>query len=131
MTRFPFAAAALSLLAPTAAFAQAGDESATVTRAQLEQMNKERFAEMDANKDGFVTSEELGGERAALMIGRLDSDKDGKVTLPELNARMLASFDFADADKDGTLTPAERAAARDAARARMQSQTQVQPSPPK
>jgi hypothetical protein len=129
MTKLPLAAAALALLA-TPAFAQ-GDDDATVTRAQLEQMNKERFAEMDSNKDGFVTAAELGGERAAPMLARLDTDRDGKISLAELNGRMLASFDFADANKDGSLTPAERAAARDSARTRMQAQGQLPPPPPK
>jgi hypothetical protein len=130
MTKLALAAAALAALLSTSALAQApAADEGPVTRAQLEQMNKDRFAEMDANKDGFVTAEELGGAegagRAAGMVARLDSDKDGKVSLAELSARMLASFDFADSNKDGILTPQERSAARDAARARMQAAGQA------
>jgi EF hand len=136
MTRLALAAAAAAVLVSVPAFAQAqapaqpsvvapASAPETVTRAQIEQTNKERFAEMDSNKDGFVTTAELavaaGPERAARMIARLDTDKDGKVSAAELSARMLAMFDAADTNHDGTLSPAEEAAARDAMRARMQA----------
>jgi Ca2+-binding EF-hand superfamily protein len=128
MTRLALAAAAAAVLVSVPAFAQAPaptEAPETMTRAQVEQMNKDRFAEMDSNKDGFVTSAELAGvagpERAARMIEHLDTDKDGKVSPAELSARMLAMFDAADANHDGTVTPAEQAAARDAMRARRQA----------
>ncbi|HEY0412377.1 MAG TPA: EF-hand domain-containing protein [Allosphingosinicella sp.] len=129
MPKFALAAAALAALVSAPSFAQppagAGDAPGPVTRAEVEQMNKDRFAAMDANKDGFVTAAELGAaagpERAARMIERLDTDKDGKVSAAELSQRMLGMFDLADANHDGTLTPEEQAAARDARRARMQA----------
>jgi Ca2+-binding EF-hand superfamily protein len=126
MTRLVLAAVAALASAPALAQAPAAAPEA-VTRAQIEQTNKERFAEMDSNKDGFVTSAELavaaGPERAARMLERLDSNKDGKVSPAELSARMLAMFDSADANHDGVVTAAEQAAARDARRARMQAAT--------
>lgn len=130
MTRLALAAAAVAAFVSAPALAQApaaAPPSApeTVTRAQIEQTNKERFAEMDSNKDGFVTTAELaaaaGPERAARMIAHLDTDKDGKVSAAELSARMLAMFDAADTNHDGTLSTAEETAARDAMRARMQA----------
>jgi hypothetical protein len=125
MTRLVLAAVAALVSAPALAQAPAAAAPETVTRAQIEQTNKERFAEMDSNKDGFVTAAELAGvagpERAGRMIERLDSNKDGKVSAAELSARMLTMFDSADANHDGTLTPAEQAAARDARRAQMQA----------
>jgi hypothetical protein len=127
MTRLVLAAVAALVSAPALAQAPAAAAPETTTRAQIDQTNKERFAEMDANKDGFVTAVELAGvagpERAARMIERLDSNKDGKVSAAELSARMLAMFDAADANHDGVLTPAEQAAAREARRARMQAAT--------
>ncbi|PTQ13618.1 calcium-binding protein [Sphingomonas oleivorans] len=47
------------------------------------------------------------GDRFAAM----DANKDGRVTLAEASARPLAMFDRADANKDGTVTPEERRAA--------------------
>jgi Ca2+-binding EF-hand superfamily protein len=126
MTRLVLAAVAALVSAPAVAQPPAAAPE-TTTRAQIEQMNKERFAEMDSNKDGFVTAAELAGvagpERSARMMERLDSNKDGKVSAAELSARMLAMFDSADTNHDGTLTAAEQAAARDARRARMQAAT--------
>ncbi|MEA3062461.1 MAG: hypothetical protein QOJ94_2242, partial [Sphingomonadales bacterium] len=75
-----------------------------------------QFAEMDSNKDGFVTAQELG-DRGPRMIDRLDSNHDGKLTLDEINGGILRMFDMVDANHDGTVTPAERDAFRAAMRA--------------
>jgi hypothetical protein len=94
--------------------APAGDEE-PVTRAQMQQTIAGQFAAMDANKDGFVTKEELG-DRAG-MLERLDANGDGKVALDEVSKRMLGMFDMVDANHDGTVTPAERDAFRQSMRA--------------
>lgn len=63
-----------------------------------------------------------GGERGGMMGGRMferaDANADGKVSLAEALTKPLARFDAADANKDGTLTPEERKAAREAMRAK-------------
>ena len=46
------------------------------------------------------------------MLLRADANKDGKVSLSEAMAKPMARFEGADANKDGTLTPEERKAAR-------------------
>ncbi|WP_305097821.1 EF-hand domain-containing protein [Croceibacterium aestuarii] len=109
-------------------------------------MQKSRFAAMDADHDGSLSFEEFtaghgkrGGEQGAhrgdrgkhgmAMRGHrggarlglrgmrnADSNKDGAVTLAELQAAALARFDAVDADKDGTISPAERKAQRDTMR---------------
>ncbi|QHL89724.1 hypothetical protein GVO57_01385 [Sphingomonas changnyeongensis] len=56
-----------------------------------------------------------GGRGMALLAGA-DRDRDGAVTEAELRAHLLARFDRADADGNGVVTAAERAAARAARR---------------
>lgn len=130
MNRLALAGAAFAALAASSAFAQppAGappvvtmTAEASETRAQAQQQIEARFKEADANHDGVVTAAELG-ERGPQMMERLDADHDGKLTLAELSGPMLARFDRADTNHDGTVTPEERAAFRDAMRARMQQQ---------
>ena len=57
----------------------------------------------------------MGGGR---MFERADANTDGKVSLAEALAKPLARFDAADTNKDGTLTPEERKAARETMRAK-------------
>jgi EF hand len=57
----------------------------------------------------------MGGGR---MFERADANADGKVSLAEALAKPLARFDAADTNKDGTLTPEERKAARETMRAK-------------
>lgn len=87
------------------------------------------FDRLDSNKDGAISRAEFdaahakrggwrGGHRAKLggMGGRMlmmaDADKDGRVSLAEATAAATARFDRADTNRDGTLTPEERRAAR-------------------
>jgi Ca2+-binding EF-hand superfamily protein len=48
----------------------------------------------------------------------LDADGDGRVSLQEAQARALQLFDRVDSNRDGTITPDERRAVREAFRAR-------------
>jgi hypothetical protein len=102
------------------------------SRAEVQQMIEQRFADADANHDGFVTQEEMqgaggpaggqggqGGRRAG-MFERADANHDGKLSVEELSGPFLARFDRADANHDGTISPEEREAARAAMRARRQ-----------
>ena len=50
--------------------------------------------------------------RGMPMLGQADSDHDGAVSQAEFNAAMLARFDAADKNGDGTITPEERREAR-------------------
>jgi EF-hand domain pair/EF hand len=150
--------------AASAGYAQRGGGlmwQGSVTRAQVEARVRERFAQVDANRDGAFTREEVQSARQDLVkkvrdsrfelldqnkdgsvsraefdaargdnaqnggnrmrrgqggqgagFARRDENSDGKVTLSEALSRSLARFDEADANKDGTLTPEERMAAR-------------------
>jgi Ca2+-binding EF-hand superfamily protein len=79
----------------------------------------QHFDELDTNKDGFLTPEEMRAARHA-HGGRgegwkkLDTDGDGKLSRQEVaNAPRLAQhFDELDTNKDGFLTPDELQAGR-------------------
>ena len=67
------------------------------TRAEMEAMVKARFTEADANKDGFVTAEEMEGARHAHMqammddmFKRIDSNGDGQISRAEFDAHHAA-----------------------------------------
>ena len=60
-----------------------------------------------------------GWHRGGGMMAKADTNGDGRLTLQEFQAHALARFDRADADSDGTVTQAERKAAREAMRAQM------------
>ncbi len=122
MNKLALAGAAIAAVVAIPALAQpsaAGAGAGPTTRVELQQLIEAQFAQVDANKDGFITEAELAGADAALpgrFISRIDADKDGKASLAELSTRMLAMFDQADADKDGSVTAEERKVARDAIR---------------
>jgi EF-hand domain pair/EF hand len=54
----------------------------------------------------------MGGRMEASMFDHADTDKDGRVSLAEALAVPKAHFEMMDANKDGTVTPEERKAAR-------------------
>ena len=123
-------------------FVEQAEVTATHEKMKSEKLDA-HFAAMDANKDGSISRAEFdaghaareGGEHgmrghrgkgdARMGPGRMhrmggghmmtmaDADKDGKVSLAEALKRPLERFDSADANKDGTLTPDERKAARE------------------
>lgn len=123
-----------------------------LTRAQVQERAAERFARMDANRDGKFDTADRAARQAA-MFDRIDSDRNGSISRDEFSAmqsargakrtemrgqraerqagngrramlangpitqaafveRALARFDRADADRNGTVTQAERKAMR-------------------
>jgi Ca2+-binding EF-hand superfamily protein len=81
-----------------------------------------RGADREAMRDGAPRGGRMAhrgggmggmGGFGANMLERLDSDHDGRVSLAEAQARALAMFDRADANRDGTVTQDERRAARE------------------
>lgn len=123
--------------APKAAAKPAG--SGNVTRAQLQAQVKKVFDRADTNHDGYMSLQEFAvrmgavlnrapgpGEKGAptkegmqrmldaanLAFRDADTNGDGKLSLGESSKRSLTMFDTLDANHDGVLTVAEKAAAK-------------------
>lgn len=101
-------------------FDQDGDGQ--ITRAEMEEFRSARFAEMDTNGDGFISTDELtaqsvkrAGDRAAKMMERLDTDGDGLLSEEDLAQAPRAGrmFDRLDQNQDGVVTKAEFDEARE------------------
>ena len=78
------------------------------------------FTKLDTNKDGQLNKAEFMAAapaksatppNGANVVAQLDKNKDGKVAPDEYRAPILARFDKLDANKDGTISAAERQAA--------------------
>lgn len=111
------------------------------TRAAVAAHVEARFARLDSNRDGFVTRDEVRartearreqrGERRAISADRrggggggmmagfgvrafaaMDKDGDGRIALAEAQSGALQRFDRIDSNRDGTISPEERQAAR-------------------
>ena len=94
-----------------------------VTKAEMLADVDARFARLDPNKDGKISKDERPGDgagRGGRMMTRIDTDGDGAISLDEQRAQATRRFERVDANKDGTLDQAERDAARDKMRARME-----------
>ena len=114
----PIAFAVLAVIAAPA-LAQSGK---TLTKADFEASQVRKYARYDVNGDAKVTVEELMKVRptrtdgkawtakaTAKWLARRDGNGDGTVTTAEAVAFEMPRFDKMDADKDGMLTPQERA----------------------
>ena len=91
--------------------------------AAVPSMTREKFEKLDKNKDGAVAADEVpkpgdvSGKKPdiAQLARRADTDNNGKVTFDEMRAVMpkldRARFDEMDRNKDGVLSPEDRAQA--------------------
>ena len=73
-----------------------------VTLQEAQAKAKERFEQVDKNKNGVLSKDELEG-RAARML-HADANKDGSVTFAESQAQVQVWFQKMDANKDGALS---------------------------
>jgi Ca2+-binding EF-hand superfamily protein len=85
----------------------------------LQQQAQARFKQLDTNKDGQLSPAEFAAIAPAIRTSEtpqqalqaLDSNHDGKLSAEEFRAPQVAKFNKADANHDGTVTPAEAQAA--------------------
>ena len=108
-------------------------------RADREARQNARFDRIDTDGNGSLSREEFAAMRSAGggemregrrgkrhggwgrmggrgMMQNLDANGDGAITKAEFTAHAMTRFAAADADNDGTVTAAERKAAREAMR---------------
>ena len=88
-----------------------------VDRAEWDAGQEARFKELDADKDGKLTKEELFAqsrstsdralERQDAFFRRMDTDRDGFVSRAEFMAQAGKNFARCDLDKDGRINTAE------------------------
>ncbi len=136
MKRTIIAAALINGMLATAVFAAGGDrgrgfdfsaidadQSGTITTAEVAAFHAARFAQADANGDGFIAEDELIGlipegadvdqeraqKRLLRMSAHLDADDDGQISLEEFSAddRQTRMFERLDADENGELSAEE------------------------
>lgn len=78
----------------------------TVTRAEVQANVQQRFAKRDANRDGYLTTEEMtrgGGRDGAIKVrrmGRVDGQPGGRQAMRDPNV----AFDRLDANRDGSIS---------------------------
>lgn len=88
--------AALAALAAIPASAQPAGQfraGAELTRSEMQQRVEAHFAHSDANRDGFVTQDEVRAQREARRaqrFDRLDSNNDGMISRAEFEAPRVA-----------------------------------------
>ncbi|MDQ8754903.1 EF-hand domain-containing protein [Sphingosinicella sp. LHD-64] len=108
-TRALIAGAALTVAIAGAAWAQTSetprpDRNADMTRQQVIERVDQRFARLDADRDGRFTREEAQQrhaqrqtERANRMFDRLDLDRNGSITREEMSQAQAQRFERRDA----------------------------------
>lgn len=116
------------------------DGNNTVTRAEVERLQREEFAFRDRNGDGFLDQADASparqrlhamrpdageaGERRSGRHGRrerieqIDADGDGRISRAEFLGRELGVFERLDANGDDAISPDEIDAALEARQAR-------------
>ena len=90
------------------------DKDGSVSRAEIESGAAAKATEIDANKDGNITVDEVVAYREKQRLHRLadeikamDSDSDGKVSVAEYEAAQVWRLARLDRDGNGTIDPQE------------------------
>lgn len=133
-------AGAAAAQTPNGQTAARAERAAPVSLAQMQARAVERFARLDANRDGQFTREEQRagrqtrraervakrGQRGAAVFARRDADRDGQLSATEAPRGLGERFAQLDVDRNGRLSPAEMTARRP-----MQAQGQAQARAPR
>ena len=90
------------------------DNDGAITRAEIEAGTAAKAAEIDANKDGNITAEEVVAYREKQRLQRLtdeikamDADGNGSVSVQEYEAAQVWRMARLDRDGNGTIDPDE------------------------
>lgn len=126
MTKLTLLAAAAALTVSGAAFAQDRPRAdpygdATVAKADVDKAGAARFDQLDANRDGNLSADEISAAPGGRGLARTDANGDGAVSKAEFAAQQARRFDAMDQNHDGQLTKAERDAARQQMMERMRA----------
>lgn len=120
-----------------------GDQA--ISKAETIAQAEARFARLDKDGDGKVTAAEMqaarktmrdrmmsrrGGAGRGDWAGGVDANRDKLVAKAEWQARSAARFDRLDANRDGNLDQAERAAMADRRHQRRGMRGDAPPPPP-
>jgi Ca2+-binding EF-hand superfamily protein len=86
--------------------------SAVICMAEPNATTDKLYSELDANKDGELTSKEFANEIIAISFLVFDTDRDDLIDAEEWSAKekgaeAKAAFDALDSDKDGTIAFSE------------------------
>ncbi|MEO6579869.1 MAG: EF-hand domain-containing protein [Sphingomicrobium sp.] len=120
MNKFLIGVAALAVAVPALAQFQPGmpNQQRVQTRDQVVAKARDRFARMDSNRDGFITSTEVAalrgqgrqqmrqrgmgrGMSAARAFDRLDANHDGSISRAEFEGARAQCMARLDRDRDG------------------------------
>ncbi|WEJ99885.1 MAG: EF-hand domain-containing protein [Candidatus Sphingomonas phytovorans] len=82
------------------------DRDGTISRAEFMARAEQRFAKLDANGDGQLSGDELGGRGGGRLMAA-DTNKDGKISKAEYMAQAAERFARLDANGDGKISPDE------------------------
>ena len=96
---------------------QGAEAAGPMTADQMQARALRGFDRADADSDGVVTTAEIeqaveAGQTGVRGWTRADRDGDGRLTRQEFQSVVAWRFQRADADQDGSVTVAERQAAR-------------------
>lgn len=81
------------------------DRNGVVGLDELHHARYQKFARLDADRDGRLSPAELKAERAWLSrFAWFDTDHDGRISIEEYETKGLARFALLDRDGDGRIT---------------------------
>jgi Ca2+-binding EF-hand superfamily protein len=82
-----------------------------VTRADMDARVRAHFAQLDTNRDGYVTTEEMSAMRS--VRGMHGGDGEGRIEEHVMRGNPAAAFDRIDANHDGSISRDEFAKGRE------------------